>query len=612
MILAYLAAAAFLGLFIFGLFRYLKAGRAMSGDDSEGAVDRSQAFRGAFEEAATPMAFIGTDGRWVQVNQRLLDVLGYARETFLGFSFADLTHPDDRKFEQAQTQRLMSREIRSWSLELRLAHRDGYVVPCRVHATLSLRNTSNQVLMRCVFVPVAELMGSTPAEAGAMTLENVEEIAVIRSDLRGQILAFSKGAELLFGYEASEVLGKPRSIFYQDLDVSEKQPEADVREAVRYGPIDRDVTRVVRDGALFTARSTLSRQPNTEILVETVRQPQLISKITPVVVAAPVSSSDTIDTKQQLEANVRAAADAGSGASRQPAMEVVIETVRQPQIISKVAALVAAPVNPPDTIDSSQQLKEKERAAVDSGQLVAAARARVHELRRELHLRKETEDALREKVAQLQESGARTSEQLAVMARALRTEIDRRKELESIVRESQSVPSGSVRSEDVRAEADGISARPSITTEAPKEPGANADEDTFELEFFDTPLAFESKEPRDAVAPVVQSQSDVSSAVTNEAGSGWTFAAAATADPDSSASEAKRSGLSKDLTVIGPALSEPQVVGAVSRKKRTFHIPACHALIRVAASSRISFGTREEASAEGFLPCGLCFRKSRS
>ena len=60
------------------------------------AVARSRARALAtFEQAAVGIAHSNVDGRYLDVNQRLCDILGYTREELLSMSFVDVTHPDD-------------------------------------------------------------------------------------------------------------------------------------------------------------------------------------------------------------------------------------------------------------------------------------------------------------------------------------------------------------------------------------------------------------------------------------------------------------------------------------------------------------------------------------
>ncbi len=84
-------------------------------------------FRHAFEDAPIGMALVAPEGRWLRVNARLCEILGYETEQLLGMTFQDITHPDDQDTIQFAW-RLLSGEIRHYQIEKRYLHRDGHVV----------------------------------------------------------------------------------------------------------------------------------------------------------------------------------------------------------------------------------------------------------------------------------------------------------------------------------------------------------------------------------------------------------------------------------------------------------------------------------------------------
>ena len=55
------------------------------------------AFRGFFENLGVGGVQISTDGRFLQVNQRFIELTGYPREELLEMRVGDLDHPDDRE-----------------------------------------------------------------------------------------------------------------------------------------------------------------------------------------------------------------------------------------------------------------------------------------------------------------------------------------------------------------------------------------------------------------------------------------------------------------------------------------------------------------------------------
>src|SRR5918993_727639 len=96
---------------------------------AESALRESeQRFRGSFERAATGMALVGTDGRFLRVNKSLCEILGYTERELLGKTFQETTHPDDLEFDVEHLRRLLAGEVRTYQTEKRYLHQDGHVV----------------------------------------------------------------------------------------------------------------------------------------------------------------------------------------------------------------------------------------------------------------------------------------------------------------------------------------------------------------------------------------------------------------------------------------------------------------------------------------------------
>lgn len=93
-----------------------------------------------FDQAAVGIAHVGTDGHWLRVNDKLCEVLGYPREEVLRLTFQDITHPDDLLTDLDHMRRLLSGEIKTYSIEKRYFRKDRSLV--WAHLTVSLVRTA--------------------------------------------------------------------------------------------------------------------------------------------------------------------------------------------------------------------------------------------------------------------------------------------------------------------------------------------------------------------------------------------------------------------------------------------------------------------------------------
>ncbi|HEU4350804.1 MAG TPA: PAS domain S-box protein [Burkholderiales bacterium] len=97
--------------------------------DAEARLKESEArFRRTFELAGSGMAHIGMDRRFIRVNRRLCEILGYSEEELLGLTGRQISHPDDLDVINEQRPRLYAGEIDAVRVEKRYLRKDGSVV----------------------------------------------------------------------------------------------------------------------------------------------------------------------------------------------------------------------------------------------------------------------------------------------------------------------------------------------------------------------------------------------------------------------------------------------------------------------------------------------------
>ncbi len=98
--------------------------------------ESEQRFRLAMTDAPIGMALVDLDGRAVEVNERLCELLGRPREELLTCSFQEVTHPDDLDADLAYVEQLLSGEITHYEMEKRYLRLSGEVVAALLSASL--------------------------------------------------------------------------------------------------------------------------------------------------------------------------------------------------------------------------------------------------------------------------------------------------------------------------------------------------------------------------------------------------------------------------------------------------------------------------------------------
>ncbi|MGO9114076.1 MAG: PAS domain S-box protein [Thermoguttaceae bacterium] len=100
----------------------------------EEALRRSERrFRNYFEQGLIGMAVTSVDKRWLEVNDRLCDILGYSREELLQKTWTELTFPDDIEPNLRLFNPLLAGEIEHFTLNKRYLKRGGSIVHTTIH-----------------------------------------------------------------------------------------------------------------------------------------------------------------------------------------------------------------------------------------------------------------------------------------------------------------------------------------------------------------------------------------------------------------------------------------------------------------------------------------------
>src|SRR3712207_4464435 len=85
-------------------------------------------FRSVFDHAPIGVAVVSLEGRYLQVNRSLREILGYSEDELLATTWQELTHPDDLAASLAYARRIIEGEIPRYHLEKRFLHADGHTV----------------------------------------------------------------------------------------------------------------------------------------------------------------------------------------------------------------------------------------------------------------------------------------------------------------------------------------------------------------------------------------------------------------------------------------------------------------------------------------------------
>jgi PAS domain S-box-containing protein len=123
--------------------------------------ESEERFREVFEHAPFGMAVTGLDGRFLQVNEALCEMLGYSERNLLETTWTALTHPDDLELSLQRMQELRRDPSLCLDAEKRYLHRSGAVVRVRIRIA-TLRDSGGAA--SCFLIHVEDVTESRRAD----------------------------------------------------------------------------------------------------------------------------------------------------------------------------------------------------------------------------------------------------------------------------------------------------------------------------------------------------------------------------------------------------------------------------------------------------------------
>ena len=189
-------------------------------------LDSERRFRATFDQAAVGIARVSTDGHWLEVNEKLCDIVGYSREELLQKTFQDITHPDDLDTDLALVEEVLSGKRNNYSMDKRYFKASGATVWIRLTVSLVRDDTDEPLYFISVIEDIDDRKKADEKlmEAAAVFRSTGEGVTI--TDDEGTILDVNDAFTRITGYTRDEVIGQnPRvlqsgrhdSHFYEDM-----------------------------------------------------------------------------------------------------------------------------------------------------------------------------------------------------------------------------------------------------------------------------------------------------------------------------------------------------------------------------------------------------------
>jgi two-component system NtrC family sensor kinase len=190
--------------------------------------DSEEKLRNLFERVRHGLFISSKEGKFLDCNQALLDMLGYTtKEEFLKINIAqDLyVNPEDRNTLKERIER--DGHVEDWEVEFKKKNGDKITV---LLTGYPIKNEKGEVVgYQGINLDISERkqIENELREANEFFKNLIESSVdgIIAADMKGNIFIFNKGAEALTGYTAEEVIGK--------LHITKIYPEGVAKEIMK-------------------------------------------------------------------------------------------------------------------------------------------------------------------------------------------------------------------------------------------------------------------------------------------------------------------------------------------------------------------------------------------
>ncbi|MEG3936074.1 MULTISPECIES: PAS domain S-box protein [unclassified Microcoleus] len=181
--------------------------------------DSEERFRATVEQAAVGITHPDATGRYLRVNQKFCDIVGYTASELLSRTWMDVTYPEDIDADLEQNKQLFAGQIDSFKMEKRLLHKDGTVVWVNITVSLIQEPLSGAVYNLVVTEDISDRKKTEAAlkeseERFRELAENIESVFWMVNVQPQEIIYISPAYEKIWGRSCADLYANRR--FFAD------------------------------------------------------------------------------------------------------------------------------------------------------------------------------------------------------------------------------------------------------------------------------------------------------------------------------------------------------------------------------------------------------------
>ena len=224
-------------------------------------IKGEQRFRATFEQAAVGIAHVSPEGRFLRINRKFCDIVGYSEEEMLALAFQDITHPDDLDVDLEYIRQVLAREIETYSMDKRYYRKDGSIVWINLTVSLVFDGWGRPNYFVSVVKDISERKQAEDALRQSRDfLEHLISAvpdATFSVKLPERTINWANDSFDVLGYEPEEYIGQTTEKYYANSEYYDAVGRLQ-QDAIRKGDdmITTEVRVLRKDGRVIPAELT--------------------------------------------------------------------------------------------------------------------------------------------------------------------------------------------------------------------------------------------------------------------------------------------------------------------------------------------------------------------
>jgi len=222
--------------------------------------ESEERFRKIFNSTNVGISILDREGKFLYVNKKRCEILGYSEEEILNKKFEDFLHPEDLNKDKDLYEKLVKGEIDNYTIDLRFIRKDGEVTYNRVYVARVNDESGNFLYSVNIVVDITkEVKYSFDLEEREKLIRGIFDqfsVGVNILDKDGKVLLSNEALQRMLGYSMDEL----RNLTFKDYSHEEElNKNIELFESAKRGEINGyslEKRFIRKNGTIFWGKVT--------------------------------------------------------------------------------------------------------------------------------------------------------------------------------------------------------------------------------------------------------------------------------------------------------------------------------------------------------------------